>query len=329
MSTLEDSIPIFKRGPETVEERSDYFMLAYDCLNFSAAAAQVPMTPQGFTKIIKNLERDLGVPLFETDEHGARKPTPYADEYYQYAKHLQAARDKLKNEFERISNERKIDLNVACSLGIPGLFGADAIRRYSVENPEVNIALSELPDALCDSFVRDGFFDVGISIQPAAVGLSTVTLASSPMMMMWVNVDDPISSHDYLTYEDLIGKKLAMPGKDFRTYSNFVTGCKKSGNPTPDIVEYAEIFWIYYYALSGEGLGFTLPHLASLDFFNDSNRIVALPFKGVSWQICFTWPEDRVLSEHEGGYLESLQKEAKRLAKLQLHARPTYSHHER
>lgn len=314
MNRLKDNGGIFERGPSMIEERSDYFVLAYDSPNFSAAASQVPMTPQGFTKIIKNLERDLGVPLFETDERGVRKPTALADEYYQYAKNLQAARNRLESAFERISNEGVTDLNVACALGIPGLFGADAIRRYSTENPKVNVTFSELPDTLCDSLVRDGFFDVGITIQPAAIGLSTVNLISSPMML-WVNTDDPLSSRDHLTFSDIADRRLAMPGKDFRIYNNFLAGFRKNGFPAPDIVEYAEIFWIYYFALSGKGLGFCLPHIASLDIFIDSDRIKAVPFEEVIWQVCFTWPEGRTLSEHEKKYLESLQKEAKRLKK--------------
>ena len=299
MSTLDDNGDIFERGLTMIEERSNYFMLAYDAPNFSAAAAQVPMTPQGFTKVIKNLERDLGVPLFETDEHGVRRPTAYGDEYYQYAKHLQSARTQLESSFQRISNEGRINLNVACAVGIPGLFGADGIQGYSEKNANVSISFSELPDALCDSLVRGGFFDVGITIQPTE-GLSSVNLTSSPAMI-WVNTDDPLSSRESLSHEDIMGRRIAMPGKDFHVYDILLRGFEERGLDTPDIVEYAEMFWTYYFVISGKGLGWTLPHLAKLDIFTSADNVVAIPFEGFSWQVCFTWPEGRTLTTRERG----------------------------
>ncbi|MBE6466671.1 MAG: LysR family transcriptional regulator [Denitrobacterium detoxificans] len=296
------------KGDYTVEDRSRYFILAYDSPNFSAAAAQVPMTPQGFTKIIRNLERDLGVPLFETDERGVRKPTRYADEYYQYAKYVQAAQHQLGTAFERISSESKLEIKVACALGIPGLFGVDALQRYESLNPSVKVSFSELPDALCDSLVRDGFFDVGITIQPAARGLTTVNLTSSPVML-WVRKDDPLSKRKRLTFEDLAGRKVAMPGKDFRIFEAFTRECIQR-DVAVDVISYAEIFWIYNFALSGKGLGFCLPHLVALDVFTHSSDIVALPLEGITWQICFSWPEGRHLAAHENAYLKCLRKEA-------------------
>ena len=301
-----------KRGFKMIEERSDYFLLAYDSPNFSAAAAKVPMTPQGFTKIIKHLERDLGVPLFVTNENGVRVPTSYADEYYQYAKHMQVARQQLVRTFDRISSNSKIDLNVGCSLGIPGFFGAEAIQKYSIKHPDVNVVFDELPDALCDRLVHEGYFNVGLTLQPVAEGLNAVDLISSHMML-WVNVDDPLSFKESLTFEDIVDRKIAMPGRNFRNFLKFTKGCEERGVIVPEIVEYSEIFWIYHFVLLGKGLGFTLPHLASLDFFSKSENIVAIPFEGVKWQVCFSWSGDRLLTAHEKGYLESIKREAAKL----------------
>ena len=202
-------------------------------------------------------------------------------------------------------------MNVACAVGIPGLFGVEGIQRYAEKNANVHVSFSELPDALCDSLVCGGFFDVGITIQPAD-GLSSADLISSPGMI-WVNVDNPLSSRESLTYEDIVDQRIAMPGKDFRVYDNLLKGFAERGLEKPDIVEYAEMSWTYYFVISGKGLGWTVPHLAELDIFMSSDRVVAIPFEGFSWQVCFTWPEGRSLTAHERGYLASLQNEAKRL----------------
>lgn len=292
-----------------IEERNGYFLLAYDAPSFSAAAAKVPMTPQGFAKAIRNLERDLGVPLFTTDENGHKQPTAYADEYYRYAKHLQSAREKLETSFERIANDDKADLNVACAMGVPGLLGPEAMQWPATQHPRVNIALSELPDLLCEALIAKGVFDVGIVLWPVEESLSHQELMQG-QVMLWVNVDDPLSKQEYLTYEDLSNRKIAMPGKGFKCYGNFRASCLEHGIEMPEIIERAEIFWIYHFVMSGRGLGFCLPHLATLDIFTDLEHIKALPLQGAEWRVCFAWPKTRCLTELEQEYLAHLSTHA-------------------
>lgn len=298
-----------------LEDRTDYFLLAYDSPTFSAAAAKVPMSPQGFSKIIRNLERDLGVPLFETDERGVRKPTAYADELYRFAKRMQAERGQLEAAFGRIANEGHVELKVACALGIPGLFGAESIVGFSETRPGVTVSFSEFPDTLCDSLVADGVFDVGLSLQPVNDTLNSRELFES-RHYIWINRNDPMSNRTSLTLEDLQGRNLAMPGREFRCFQNLHAAFNSAGYQTPRIIEYSEIFWIYYFVLSGKGLGWSLPHLANLDFFNNPDEIAAIPLEGLNWCVCFTWPKSRDLSSCERDYLDYIVRQSKKLDRM-------------
>lgn len=274
------------------------------------------MSPQGFTKIIHNLERDLGVPLFETDERGVRKPTAYAEEFYHYAKRLQKERGQLKSAFDRIASEGCFELKIACALGVPGLFGAESIQGFSRVRPGVTVMFSELPDTLCDSLVAEGLFDLGLTIQPVEENLNSRDLFASAMSI-WVNKTDPLSKRDSLTLNDLAGHSLAMPGREFRCYQNLKSACAEADVDMPEVIEYSEIFWIYYYVLSKKGLGFCLPHLAELDIFENPESIVAIPLEGLGWKVCLTWPEGRELAEHERDYLSYLKKQARNLSRRQ------------
>lgn len=294
-----------------LEDQLDLFLQAYDAPTFSAAAALVPMTPQGFTKAIKKLEHDLGVPLFEFDERGARRPTAYADELYRYAKRARAERTALDDTFKRIKREERTNLKVACALGIPGLFGAEVIQGFSDIDDRAVVTFSELPDSLCDSLVIDGVFDVGITLHPAKSELETTPLLESPVLI-WVNVGDPLSGKERLTLQDIAGRRIAMPGKEFRCYQNLMDACERAGVESPEVVEYSEIFWIYYYVLSGRGMGFCLPHLAKLEIFEDESKVVAVPFEGLRWQVCFSWPKSHELSQLEKDYFAYLLKRAER-----------------
>lgn len=111
-----------------LQDRCDYFILAYESPSFSAAAAKVPMSPQGFTKAIRSMERELGVSLFTMDEDGSRVATPYAHEFYEYAKRVRAERNLLAAAFDRIASSGYVELRIACSLGIPVFSAAISCR---------------------------------------------------------------------------------------------------------------------------------------------------------------------------------------------------------
>jgi len=168
-----------------IEDRVDYFIFAYDSPNFSAAAAKVPMSPQGFTKMIHNLERDLGVKLFESDARGVRHPTRYADVFYKYAKNMQDQRRILNNRFTQIEHENATEIRVACAVGIPGFLGIEKITDYHDKNNNVTVKFTELPDTLCDSLVKEGRYDLAITLQPVDPALTTRNLYSAKYMM-WV-----------------------------------------------------------------------------------------------------------------------------------------------
>lgn len=295
-----------------LEDKCDYFILAYNSSSFSAAAASVPMTPQGFTRIIRNLERDLGVPLFETDEHGKRTPTAFADEYYRYAEAVQKARQQLKVGLERIKNDEMVDLKVACSIGIRGLFGAEAIGGETYNHPQVNIIQTEIPDIQCDALVESGSYDLGVTVDPPSSGLASIKLVSSPLLIL-VNKADPLSQKSELTMEDLSDRKLAMPGKEFHIYNNLIAEYEKKGIPLPVIVEYTEVFWIYEFVAENKGFGFSLPHLASLDLFSSSDDVVAVPLAGIAWTVVLTYQKTRDLSTPMRNYISEMKKVAKRL----------------
>ena len=263
-------------------DKCDYFILAYDSPSFSAAAARIPMTPQGFTKAIHNLERELGVPLFTSSEDGTRRPTPYADEFYEFAKHLQAERNLLESAFERIASSGYVEIRVASALGIPGLLGLDFPNGFTAEHPDVSVTLNELPDSMCEAVVRDGLYDLALTVLPVEREFHTLELYSSPVLY-WVRRDDPLAKKDSLDIHDLASRRIAIPGREFKCYQQLCRRVDGEGIDRPDILEHSEIFWIYEFVLHGGGLGFTLPHLTSLEVFSADPDVVAVPAEGFTW----------------------------------------------
>ncbi|MEG2024688.1 MAG: LysR family transcriptional regulator [Gordonibacter sp.] len=294
-----------------VKDKYDYFILAYDSPSFSAGASKVPMSPQGFTKAIRNLERELGVPLFVVDEEGARRATPYADEFYEYARHMQTERNLLASAFERIASSGYVEIRVASSLGIPGLLGSDFLADFQRDHKDVSITLNELPDLLCESVLRDGMYDLALTTLPSADDFVTHELYSSPVCY-WVRRDDPLSACGSLGIEDIAQRRIAIPGREFKCYRTLLDRFARGGLEPPEIVEYSEIFWIYEFVLRGEGVGFTLPHLANLEVFRTCEEVVSLPVRDSIWGFGVSHLGVRSLCQREEEFIAYLDQRASR-----------------
>lgn len=70
------------------------FKVTYQSASFSQAADHLYMSPQGLTKAITRLERELDIPLFERSKKGI-VPTPYGDALYKRAGDLDAILNEI------------------------------------------------------------------------------------------------------------------------------------------------------------------------------------------------------------------------------------------
>lgn len=297
-----------------LQDKCDYFMLAYESVNFSAAAAKVPMSPQGFAKSMHNLERELGVPLFSMQEDGTRCATPYADEFYEYARHVRSERNLLMTAFDRVASNRCTELHIACSLGIPGFLGHDFLAGFIKEHTDVAISLNEMPDKLCESVLRDGFYDLALTVLPSSDEFISRPLYDSPVLY-WIHQEDPLSEKSSIDIEDIGERCIAIPGDDFQCYKALVDKFEQHGAPLPQIVKYSEIFWIYEFVLHGQGIGFTLPHLANLEVFKGNSDVIAVPLQKSSWGFGVTYLKTHDLRPVEEELVEYLQERITRLSK--------------
>ncbi len=295
-----------------LQDRTDYFILAFDSPSFSAAAAKVPMSPQGFTRAIRNLEHELGVPLFVQGDDGVRRPTPYAEEFYEYAKQLQVQKNLLTHAFNRIQNEGYFELRIIAAFGAMGLLGPDYVKSFGTAEKNVSVFVNEVPDSLCEMLIHDGLYDLAFTTIPASDDLVTKELYRSPVLY-WVSRRDPLARNDSLTLEDIASKRIYMPGREFHCYTTLLDGFRKAQITQPDIVECPEIFWIFEHVLKGDGIGFSLPHLAKLKVFADNEEVVALPLEGFDWGFGISYLRSRTLKSHEQVFIDFAARKAKKL----------------
>ena len=163
-------------------EQLRYFELAYRERNFSAAARLVPCSPQGMAKSIHALEKELGVPLFDTDEEtGLPTPTDYAHELFEFAAVYDSNLRLLRESFARIRGSERAQIRLACSLGVIGALGPEFLAGFAERHPNIELTYWEAADAQCERALLEGERDLGLVVGPYAPGMTVRELYRCPM----------------------------------------------------------------------------------------------------------------------------------------------------
>ncbi len=266
-------------------EQLRYFELAYTCKNFSVAARKVPMSPQGFAKAIHALEKELDVPLFENDEvSGLPVPTAFADEFAEYVTVARNNRRLLQEAFDRIRGEHRSRVRVGCSLGVIGMMGPKFLQGFSERHPDVEVDYWEARDAQIEADLRDGACDLALVVGPYQSGAVVREFYRCPVYY-WVRSDDPLARKPRLEPSDFAGRNVAIPGEGFHCYEILLRTMAENGVKLGNVFQMSEIFQLYEFADSGEGLGFSVRHLVELPIFKRDASVVAVPMAGVGWTV--------------------------------------------
>ncbi len=280
-----------------------HFALVYDLRSYAAAARKIPMSAQGLTKSVRALERELGVTLFEPDPmSGAPVPTPYADELCEFVEVADSNLRLLRESFRRISRDSRYELRLGCSLGVMGTLGPEFLEGFRKTAPEVRVLYWETNDELCERGLTDCTYDLALSVEPAMGGAIFRPLYRCPVYF-WVNTGDPLSRKRSLTFDDLAGHDVALPGEGFKCFDVLKRQTASRGVEIGRIYEMSEIFQLYEFASSGRGVGFTAGNHVRQSVFVSNPGVVAIPVEGATWGFDVEWLPTHALVDAERAFV--------------------------
>ena len=168
--------------PNLTVQQLEYMVAAAASPTRAAAAAGLGVTPSALTQGLAELERRVGVPLFE--RHGRQtRLRPQAAEVLAHARRVVAETRDLARwaETRRSGNAGTVRLGTIDAVAVH--HRADAIRRYRRVSPDLDLRLTVAPSgALLDS-LRVGDLDLVVCVESAdpPVGIDTVICLEEPL----------------------------------------------------------------------------------------------------------------------------------------------------
>ncbi len=190
----------------------EYFQEVYNKHSVSAAAKTFFISPQGLSKMIISLEKELNVTLFERSEK-KMIPTPAAISLYSHVKHILDEYDLiLNNQF--MTFESKKDLNIAISYDAMSYFPASFFSNFYTTHPDILLHFIELPDSEALNQLDSNKVELAVLPGPLHEGTYHLDPLFSHQFCFLFHKDNPLAHKEDFHLADTQGESIVIKSQE-------------------------------------------------------------------------------------------------------------------
>ncbi|ADQ08090.1 transcriptional regulator, LysR family [Caldicellulosiruptor hydrothermalis 108] len=210
-----------------------YFVKVCQNNSFSKAAQELFVTQQAISRIIKNLEKEIGAPLFYRDSKGVY-PTELGKYILPKAEVLVKEFENFVAEINDMVNKKKEKLRVGFAPGTLQVLGVKEIVEFESKYYDIEIEIGEYTDVDCELNVLNGFLDLALTVRPKDEKRFKYYHLIKENLIAIVNKNNPLSHKKSIKFEDLKDEKFIILDDTFRIQRVLMEHFKKAGF-TPNV----------------------------------------------------------------------------------------------
>lgn len=186
-----------------------YFTAVAEAGSITAASRVVHLAQPPLSRRIQELEREIGVPLFERHARGVTL-TRAGAELLVHAREALAANARAIEDLRRLGSKVPLLRVGLTTYGAPHAILTAACAAFRLHNPQVDLELVALPLGAQPEAVRRGELDVGFVSGPwtDARDLSIQTLLTDPLAAVLLPAGHPLRRFEILAPDQLAGEVL-------------------------------------------------------------------------------------------------------------------------
>ena len=207
----------------------EYFSEVAKHLSFTNAASALHVSQPSISKAIKNLEVELGVPLFYRSSKQLEL-TDAGKAVLVNAKNVLEAFHNLTSELQDIMELKKGEIRI----GIPPIIGAaffsKLISQFKEVYPSIQIMLTEVGTKKIKQGVEEGSLDIGLICNLPIQGDSfeIIKLLKDPLMLI-VHREHNLAARKAIHFSDIEHEPFILYRKDFSLHDRIMEECSKHG----------------------------------------------------------------------------------------------------
>ena len=260
------------------------FITVAETKHLTKASKLLYMTPQGISKVIKNLENECDCELFLRTGNGMEL-SEAGRHFPEYAKKAMKEYFDMRNELLRIKQKEHGVVDLLSAFGIVRLVTPECILNFKKKYPEIEFHSRECPDKQVERWFLAGEGNVAFSLAPCDEEKYDVSELSAFPVKLLVNENHPLSRKETVTIQDLRGEPLYIESREFKIHDLIVNKCREAGFEPNIMFETSGFSLCHKMVRENKGISVTV------DFVSDDmghDNMVLIPFADgdYEWKIC-------------------------------------------
>jgi len=254
------------------------FQAVYEQKNLQLAASNLFISPQGLSKIIKNLEEECGSQLFTRTKEGLI-PTESGKIFYEKSKILTRELNEMFACIESMSDKEK-RFKIGFAAGTIRAIDIDRVNKLMENNPEILASWAEYENEKIIRRVINDEISFGFVVGKPKEASIESSLIKSIDVVAYVYKGHKFWDRDCIEIKDLKDEKLISMNENYHIYRDLLDACNLN-DFTPNVVaKVGEGESIYRLVKNKIGLGI------SPLFFANEDEVRAIKIKeAYKWNV--------------------------------------------
>lgn len=270
-----------------------YFIEVTNFNSFSRAADHLFITQPTISKMIKNLEQELGVALFDR----SRKQLTLTDAgkiILEQAKLIDKAFNNLETELDNLLGLKKGHIRI----GLPPIFNAHfflkIVGSFHEKNPGITFQLVEDGSKKIEEDVENNLLDVGVIVLPTRKDLFNYFSFMKEDLKLIINTSHPSAKREEVNLAELANESFILFNKDFVLNDRIILSCNSVGFNPHIISESSQPAFIE--DMVAWGLGVSLLPESICNQLKEHVKSVKVVNPPISWELAIIWSKNQYLS---------------------------------
>ncbi len=278
-----------------------YFIEVTNFNSFSRAADHLFITQPTISKMIKNLEEELGVALFDR----SRKQVTLTDAgriILEQAKLIDKAFKNLEMELDNLLGLKKGHIRI----GLPPIFDAHLFLKimgnFHEKYPSITFEIVEDGSKKIEEDVNKNLLDVGVVVLPTNDEIFDHFSFIEEDLNLILHSSHPLAQRESVDLAELANESFILLNKDFVLTDVIISACNSVGFYPHTISECSQRSFIEEMVASK--LGVSLLPESICQHLNKDVRSVKVVNPSIRWKLAIIWGKNQYLSYAANEWLQ-------------------------
>lgn len=205
-----------------------FFLETCEQVNITKAAKNLYISQQGLSKAISKLEKEFGSTLFDRTTNGLEL-TECGEILKSYGTNIIEQYQMIVHQMRILKSSTKESLSIGYAEGIFFMLPKNFISEFMIEHPDINIVFKRYPDKNCEQALLSKEVDLCICSAPYSESMFRSLFHSKSKIFAVINNENPLSSYDSISLNDLKNERVIALNKDTKHYGPFTENLREYG----------------------------------------------------------------------------------------------------